>query len=186
LSPEAGAISLRTARLLLRPWRDSDFAPFAALNADPRVMEHYPAVLSRDESDRLAVRLRGDLEANGHGLWAVEIPGQADFIGYTGLWRPTYQTPFTPCVEIGWRIAAAHWGRGYATEAARAALEYAFDSLKLDEVVSFTVPANRRSLRVMEKLGLTRDLHGDFEHPLLPVEHPLRPHVLYRIRPPGR
>src|SRR3954447_2163393 len=154
---------------------------FAALNADPRVMAYYPRMLSRAESDALVARIRAHFARHGFGLWAVEVPGRAGFIGYVGLAVPRFEGPFTPCVEVGWRLAAEHWGRGYATEAASAVLAHAFGPLGLDEVVSFTAPANRRSLRVMERLGMTRSPADDFEHPSLPAGHPLRPHVLYRL-----
>lgn len=173
---------LRTKRLLLRRWRAEDREPFFALNADARVMEHFPAQLSRQESDRVADLIERSLERNGFGLWAVELPGQAPFIGFAGLSVPRFEAHFTPCVEIGWRLAAEHWGRGYATEAARAALAFAFDQLGLDEVVSFTVPENARSRRVMEKLGMLRDPLDDFERPDLPDG--FRRHVLYRIGVP--
>lgn len=178
----ASARRIRTERLILRPWNDGDLAPFAALNADPRVMEHFPAPLSAAESDALAERIRAALEADGHGLWAVERPGVARFIGFTGLSRPRFESHFTPCVEIGWRLAAAHWGRGLATEAASAVLDVAFGELELPEVVSFTAVENRASRRVMEKLGMRRDADEDFDHPGLPPGHPLARHVLYRLR----
>ena len=171
---------VRTARLLLRRWRDGDLEPFAAMNADPRVMEHFPAPLSRAESDELAGRFRSHWVEHGFGPWAIEVPGEAAFIGFTGLSRPSFEAHFTPCVEVGWRLAGGHWGRGYATEAARAAMRVAFEELGLEEIVSFTVPANRRSLRVMEKLGMQRSPRDDFDHPRLPAGHPLRRHVLYR------
>ena len=144
-------------------------------------MEHFPATLGREESDALAARIREHLAVRGFGLWAVEVPGRVPFIGFVGLAVPRFEAPFTPCVEIGWRLAAEHWGRGYATEAATAVLAHAFGPLGLAEVVSFTVPANRRSRRVMERLGMTRSPADDFEHPGLPDGHPLRPHVLYRL-----
>lgn len=172
---------LRGKRLLLRPWVDADVEPFAAMNADARVMEHMPSVLSRTESAALVARIRAHFDAHGFGLWAVEVPGVAPFIGFVGLTLPSFEAHFTPCVEIGWRLAAAHWGRGYATEGARVALTFAFTELKLNEVVSFTVPANVRSRRVMEKVGMRRSPSEDFEHPRLPEGHPLRRHVLYRL-----
>jgi RimJ/RimL family protein N-acetyltransferase len=173
--------TITTARLRLRPWRDGDLPAFAAPNADPRVMEHFPGTLSRAESDALVARNRDHFAAHGFGLWAVEVPGRAPFIGFVGLAVPRFEGPFTPCVEVGWRLAAEHWGQGYATEAASAVLAHAFGPLGLAEVVSFTAPANRRSRRVMERLGMTRLPAGDFEHPGLPEGHPLRPHVLYRL-----
>ena len=170
---------LRTARLLLRRWRPDDRPAFATMNADERVMEHFPSVLTRVESDALADLIDLHFERHGYGLWAVEIPGAAAFAGFIGLSMPAFAAPFTPCVEIGWRLAAAHWGRGYAVEGARAALAFAFGELSLDEVVSFTVPANLRSIRVMEKLGMTRDPADDFDHPAAAGD--FRRHVLYKM-----
>jgi RimJ/RimL family protein N-acetyltransferase len=147
-------------------------------------MEHFPALLSRYESDAQVDRIEAHFQLHGFGLWAVEVPGVAPFIGFVGLAVPRFEAVFTPCVEIGWRIHADHWNRGYATEGARAALDFAFGSLGLEEIVSFTVPANLRSRRVMEKLGMTRSESEDFDHPLLPEGHPLRRHVLYRLARP--
>jgi RimJ/RimL family protein N-acetyltransferase len=175
---------LITARLLLRPWRPEDLAPFAAMNADSRVMEHFPAVYTREESDAAAGRIAAHFAEHEFGLWAVEIQGVAPFAGFIGLNVPSFSAHFTPCVEIGWRLAADFWGRGYATEGARAALQFGFDELRLDEIVSMTVPANQRSWRVMEKLGMTRDAADDFEHPRVPAGHPLQRHVLYRVKRP--
>ena len=172
---------LPTDRLLLRQWRDNDLDPFAALNADPIVMEHFPARLTRAESDAMVERIEAGFRTRGFGNWAVEVPGVADFIGYVGLSVPSYDTPFMPAVEIGWRLDHRYWGRGYATEAARAALAFGFREAALSEIVSFTVPANVRSWRVMERLGMTRDPADDFDHPMLPPAHPLRRHVLYRL-----
>ena len=176
-------MDLVTPRLRLRAWTAGDRGPFAALNADPRVMEFFPSVLRPAESDAFADRIARHIDEHGWGLWAVEISGGAPFAGYIGLATPRFESHFTPAVEIGWRLAREHWGHGYATEGARAALSFGFGTLKLTEIVSFTVPANVRSRRVMERLGMTRDLGDDFDHPGLPVEHPLRRHVLYRIYP---
>jgi ribosomal-protein-alanine N-acetyltransferase len=173
---------LRTERLLLRRWRPDDREPFAAMNADPRVMEHFPKLLTREESDAAATSISERLEERGFGLWAVEVPGVASFIGVIGLAAPKFEAHFTPCVEIGWRLAPEHWGQGYATEGAKAALTFAFEKLGLEEIVSFTVPANVRSRRVMERIGMTRDPADDFDSPHVPEGHPLRHHVLYRIR----
>lgn len=173
---------IRTERLVLRAWCDADLGPFAELNADRRVAEHLPAPLTRAESDAMAGRIRDHFARHGYGLWAVEAPGVAPFLGFTGLSIPTFEAPFMPAVEVGWRLAPAFWGRGYATEAAHAALAYGFDTLRLAEIVSFTVPGNLRSRRVMERLHLRHDPDGDFDHPRLPAEHPLRRHVLYRLR----
>jgi ribosomal-protein-alanine N-acetyltransferase len=171
----------RTERLLLRWWKPEDRAPFAGMNADPRVMEHFPAPLTREESDAMAERIETHFRERGFGFWAVEAPGEAPFIGFIGLVVPRFQAHFTPCVEIGWRLAHEHWGRGHATEGARAALDFGFREMGLEEIVACTVPGNERSLRVMEKLGMARDPDGDFDHPLVPEGHRLRRHVLYRI-----
>ena len=172
---------LRTERLALRQWRDDDLGPFAALNADPEVMEHFPATLSRAESDAFVERMRAGIEERGFGLWAVEVVETGEFAGFVGLAEPRFDAHFTPAVEIGWRLGRAHWGRGYATEAARAAAAFAFDELRLAELVSFTAAVNGRSRRVMERLGMTHDPADDFDHPNVP-EGPLRRHVLYRLR----
>ncbi len=173
---------LHTPRLLLRRWRPEDRAPFVAMNADPVVMEHFPAPMTAGETDAQRARIEEHFAQRGFGLWAVEIPGVAEFAGFIGMTVPRFEAHFTPCVEIGWRLAAAHWSQGYATEGARAALAFGFDALKLPEIVSFTTPANVRSRRVMERLGMTHDERDDFDHPLLPAGHRLSRHVLYRIR----
>lgn len=177
---------LRTDRLILRPWREADFAPFAAMSADPKVMEHFPSTLDRAASDNVASILKSDLDIMGYGFWALEVPGVAPFIGFTGIRPVTFQAPFVPAppdfvVEIGWRLAPAHWGKGYAAEAARAALACGFGTLGLPEIVSFTTTANLRSQAVMQRIGMTHDEADDFDHPALPNGHPLRRHVLYRI-----
>ena len=172
---------LRTDRLLLRPWRDSDLAPFAELCADPRVMEHMPSLLTRAEREAMVARIARSFSDHGLGLWAIEVPGSAPFIGYAGLSIPAFEAPFMPCVEVGWRLARGHWGAGYATEAARAAIADGFERLALGEIVSFTILANRRSWRVMERLGMHRSPADDFDHPRLPPGHELRPHILYRL-----
>lgn len=173
--------ALHTERLILRDWNDRDLEPFARLNADPRVMEFLPALLTRDESDALARRIRDELGARGFGAWAVEVPGVVDFAGFVGLSVPTFEAHFAPCVEVAWRLAADLWGKGYATEAARAAVDFGFAKLGLKQIVSFTVPANLRSRRVMERLGMRRSPSDDFDHPGLAAGHPLRRHVLYRL-----
>lgn len=173
--------SLRTKRLLLRRWRAADRAPFAALNRDPRVIEFFPGPLSRERSDAMVDQLEQHFEQHGFGEWAVEIPGVAPFIGFVGLAVPGFDAHFTPGVEIGWRLAHEHWGRGYAVEAASAAFAFGFDHLGLAEIVSFTAVPNLRSQRVMEKLGMRRDPADDFDHPALPPDHWLRRHVLYRL-----
>jgi RimJ/RimL family protein N-acetyltransferase len=172
---------IRTDRLWLRRWLADDRAAVARLNADPRVMEFFPATLSREESDSRVDRIEAHFEQHGFGLWAVAIPGVTPFAGFIGLSIPGFQAHFTPCIEIGWRLDADHWNRGYATEGALAALAFGFNSLQVKEIVSFTVPENVRSRRVMEKIGMTHSPSDDFEHPLLPEGHPLRRHVLYRL-----
>jgi ribosomal-protein-alanine N-acetyltransferase len=172
---------LRTDRLLLRRWSDADREPFAMMNADPRVMEHYPHALSRDESDDFVDRIEAHFEERGFGLWAVEIVGVAPLVGFVGLQVPRFDAHFTPCVEVGWRLAHEHWGHGYASEAARAALASGFHDHDLDEIVAMTVPANTRSMAVMQRIGMTRNPADDFDHPRLPEGHRLRRHVLYRI-----
>ena len=179
---EGGGPILTTARLRLRQWREEDLAPFAALNADPQVMEFFPKVLTRAESDAVAGRIRDHFARHGFGLWAVEAPGAADFVGFVGLAVPSFEAHFTPCVEIGWRLAREHWGHGYATEAATAALAFGFVDRALEEIVAFTVPANIPSRRVMGRLGMRRLPADDFEHPAIADGHPLRSHLLYRLR----
>lgn len=172
---------IQTERLLLRQWRDEDLEPFAALNADPGVMEYFPSVLNAAESDAAAAGNRAQIAEQGWGLWAVEVIDTNEFIGFAGLWTVPADYPFVPAVEVGWRLAQAHWGRGYATEAARAAVAFGFGELQLAEIVSMTSVGNARSRRVMEKLGMTREPADDFEHPRIPDGHPLRRHVLYRV-----
>lgn len=178
LSPPVG---LRTARLVLRPWKPSDLEPFACLNADHEVMEYLPGLLEREDSDALADRISAVIESEGWGWWAVELASTGAFIGFTGLSRTTFDASFTPAVEVAWRLARPAWGHGYATEGARAAVRFGFDVLGLPEIVSFTVAGNRRSRAVMERLGMTHDPREDFDHPRLPPGHVLRRHVLYRL-----
>jgi RimJ/RimL family protein N-acetyltransferase len=176
------ASEIRTDRLLLRRWRDDDRPPFAAMNADPDVMEQFPAPLDRGASDGLVDRILAHWAEHGFGLWAVERRVDGAFIGFAGLYRPTFEAHFTPAIEVGWRLARDAWGQGFATEAGRAALRFGFDTLGLEEIVSFTVPANVRSRGVMERLGMACDPADDFDHPRLPPRHPLQRHVLYRLR----
>lgn len=168
-------MNVESERLVLREWRDDDRDAFAAMNADPVVMEYLPSVLTREQSDAMFERLRVT------NIACAETKVDRAFVGFIGLSRPRFEAHFTPCIEVGWRLVRAAWGKGYATEGARASLAYGFDVLGLEELVSFTVPANVRSLRVMEKLGMTRSPHEDFDHPALPEGHPLRRHVLYRL-----
>ncbi len=172
-------VDVETPRLWLRRWRADDLDPFALLNADAEVMEHFPSTVSREETAAMMGRIEKHFEDRGYGFWAVEVPGQARFIGFIGLAVPAFETSFTPCVEIGWRLARQWWGRGLATEGARAALAYGFERLNLAEIVSFTVPGNIRSRRVMEKLGMRYT--EDFAHPRIDPQHPLCRHVLYRL-----
>jgi RimJ/RimL family protein N-acetyltransferase len=174
---------LRTPRLLLRGWRAEDREPFAEMSADPEAMRHYPAPLARTESDARVDAYEAEWEQAGFGKWAVEIPGVAPFAGSIGLGTLTFEASFTPSIEIGWRLASAFWSHGYATEGARAALEFGFRQLGLAEIVAFTIPANTRSLRVMEKLGMI--FAREFDHPMFADGHRLRKHLLYRIGPEG-
>ena len=180
----ADPVSITTARLLLRPWRASDLEPFARMNADLRVMEWFPRTLDTQESAAMAAAIDWRMSAQGWGLWAVEVPGVAEFIGLVGL-DPADETLGYPAVEVGWRLAAEHWGHGYAPEAAIASLAYGFDTLALEEIVSFTAVGNAKSRRVMEKIGMTHSPDDDFDHPLIPQGSALVRHVLYRIDRPA-
>ena len=173
-------MELRTERLLLRRWRDADREPFARMNADPEVMRFYTAPYSREESDAFVDRAERQFDEHGYGLWAVEIPDEAPFIGYAGLWIH----PYFPTPEVGWRLDKPFWHKGYATDAARAAIADGFDRAGLTEIVSFTTPLNVPSVRVMERLGMTHDPADDFDHPNVPAGHPYRRHVVYRLRKP--
>lgn len=174
--------AIETPRLLLRRWRPGDLQPFAEMNADPRVMEFFPSPLSKDDSDALAARIQQHFDDHGFGLWAVEIPHLTPFAGFIGLSTPRFEAHFTPCTEIGWRLAAEYWGRGFATEGARAVLDCAFRTLHLAEVVSMTAQCNHRSRKVMERIGMTSTSDDDFHHPLIPQGDRLSHHVLYRAR----
>jgi RimJ/RimL family protein N-acetyltransferase len=188
---------LTTPRLLLRSWRPSDREPFRAINADPRVMEFFPSTLTAAESDALADRIEAHFAEYGFGGFAAELRANGAFIGFIGLAVPNFDVAFllppservaahaSPVVEVGWRLAHESWGHGLATEGARAAVHYAFETLNLPSLVSFTVPANMRSRRVMEKIGMVHDPSANFLHPNLPEGHPLRPHVLYRMSRPA-
>ena len=174
-------VTLFSDRLCLRQWRDEDREAFAAMNSDARVMKFFRSRLSRAESDAMVDDIQKHFSEHGFGLWAIEVPGVARFIGFAGLAVPRFSAHFTPCVEVGWRLAFEHWGQGYATEAARLVLGYGFGAAALPEVVSFTSATNHRSRAVMERLGMRRDPADDFDYPTLPEGHPLRPHVLYRL-----
>lgn len=177
---------IETERLILRRWLEADRAPFAAINADPRVMEHFPAVLDAAASDAIIERIEAGFEREGFGLWAVERRDTGDFIGFVGLAKPSFTAHFTspehPVVEVGWRLAPDAWGHGFASEAARAALQFGFEQLGLTEIVSFTARQNERSQAVMRRIGMTRTGADDFAHPALAENHPLSQHVLYRLR----
>jgi RimJ/RimL family protein N-acetyltransferase len=172
---------VRTERLWLRRWRPEDREPFARLNADPMVVEYLPGALTRAESDALVARIEAGWYEHGYGLWAVEVPDVAPFVGFVGLSSATFEARFTPAVEVGWRLAPGAWGAGYATEAGRAALANGFDDVGLNEIVSFTAQGNVRSRRVMERLGMRHDPSDDFDHPRVAAGSHLRRHVLYRL-----
>jgi RimJ/RimL family protein N-acetyltransferase len=174
---------LTADRLILRRWCASDREPFQALNSDPRVMEFFPAVLTAEETEQSIAYIEGHLDRHGFGLYAAELIETKTFIGFIGLNVPSLEAPFMPAVEIGWRLAFDYWGRGLATEGARAVVRYAFETLQLQDLVSFTTAANLRSRRVMENIGMVHDPAADFDHPNLPDGHPLRRHVLYRLHP---
>ncbi len=173
--------SIETEHLILREWQPEDLPPFAAINQDPQVMQFLRKPLTPSETAAMVEKIQRHFQQHGFGLFACVLKETSTCIGYVGLNVPDFEAHFTPCVEIGWRLSSRVWGKGYATEAALAVLEFGFTQCRLQEIVSFTVPANARSIRVMEKIGMTRDLKGDFYHPKLPPEHPLRLHLLYRI-----
>ena len=174
---------LETERLLLRQWKDSDYLAFALMSADAETMRYFPRVLSEHESHAMAERCRELINQRGWGFWAAESKASKEFIGFVGLHIPSDELPFSPCVEVGWRLMRHAWGKGLATEGATAVLDVAFFDLGLTEVVAFTALSNSRSERVMQRLGMLRD-ERTFEHPALPEGHPLRKHVLYRKTPP--
>lgn len=171
---------LKTERLLLRQWAEDDFLPFAEMCSDKDVMEFFPKLQTQSESYEMAKKIQALIEDLGWGLWALEIPNQHRFIGFVGLHIPKDNMPFSPCVEIGWRLSKQYWGKGYATEAAEKALEYAFNKLNLSEVVSFTTVANVRSMAVMQKIGMCNS-GQNFMHPNIEASHPQCEHVLYKI-----
>jgi RimJ/RimL family protein N-acetyltransferase len=173
-------IEFSTERLYLRQWRAADRESFAQLNADPRVMEFFPNLLDRSASDALADRIEAKIRDHGWGWWAVELQASQEFIGFVGLNIPAIELPFSPCVEVGWRLAFPYWGKGYASEAAKEALYIGFEVLNFEEIVSFTAIHNRRSRSVMERLKM-REIPETFLHPNLPQEHPLCEHCLYKL-----
>jgi RimJ/RimL family protein N-acetyltransferase len=175
-------VVIETPRLILREWREADRKHFARINADPRVMEFFPARLTRAQSDALVAKIQTHFRKHDFGICAAELKAEGTFIGFIGLKIPSFRAHFTPCVEIGWRLSREVWGQGLATEGAQAVVKFGREALGLKEIVSFTVPPNIRSRRVMEKLGMSYDPADDFDHPQLPPGHPLRRHVLYRLR----
>ena len=175
--------SLRTERLVLRPFGEGDLAPFAALNVHPLVVRMLGSTPSREQSDAMVERFAAELDREDWGIWAIEVIGGASFVGFCGLHAVPEYLPSFPGVEVGWRLDPAHWGHGYATEAALAALDHGFGPAGLGEIVSFTAAVNLPSQAVMQRIGMTRDRAGDFEHPNVPADSDLGPHVLYRIQP---
>ena len=172
---------LTTERLILRNWRPADLDHLAAMNADDEVMRYFPDRLDREQSAAMMTRVTANMERHGFGFWVMERLDDQVFLGFAGLFRPAFHAHFTPCVEVGWRLARPFWGRGYATEAGRACLAFAFDQLGIEEIVSMAVVDNWPSRQVMERLGMSRRAEDDFGHPKLSFDHPLRPHVLYRL-----
>lgn len=181
-------MTINTKRLILRPWTEDDLEPFAKLNADARVREYFPGLLTRQESDASLKSMAEHIERYGWGFWATSLAESGEFIGFIGLEDVHFSASFNasaPAVEIGWRLAFNHWGKGYATEGALAALKYGYEILNLEEIVSFTAVPNQRSRRVMEKIGMHHRPEEDFDHPKLAEGHPLRRHVLYRLEKAG-
>jgi len=176
---------LETERLILRDWQESDILPFIEMNQDPEVMKYFPAILSADETNSLVMRIKSHFREHGFGLFAVELKSEKKFIGFVGLFIPSFEAHFMPAVEIGWRLSSKYFNKGFATEAAKKVLEHAFGELKLKEVVSFAVMTNQPSINVMQKIGMTHDAKDDFQHPKLDKNHPLSWHVLYRIKSPS-
>lgn len=172
---------LETERLLLRQWLDKDFLPFAAMNADPIVRKYFPSLLTADQSHASIKSFQEAIIQKGFGLWALELKDSGEFLGFCGLQVPSFHAHFTPCIEIGWRLAKEYWGNGYATESAKKCLSFAFKTLNVPEIVSFTAIDNWPSRRVMQRIGMQRNPQDDFEHPLVDDEHPLKKHVLYRV-----
>jgi RimJ/RimL family protein N-acetyltransferase len=173
--------NIETEHLRLRNWQDGDVLPFYEMGQDPRVMEYFSSLWPLESVHLFIHNMKKQLTERKYTLWALEEKSSKQFAGFVGLNSPQWEAHFTPCVEIGWRLAFPFWGKGYATEAAKAVLHYAFDQLHLSEIVAFTVPSNVRSIKVIERIGMTRDIKGDFLHPKLESNHPLAKHVLYRI-----
>lgn len=178
-------VIIETERLYLRNWIEEDIAPYYSLNQHPKVIEFLREPLTMQQVEDFIVAANQHQTKHGYTLWAVEPKNRPTCIGFIGLNYTTWEAPFTPAVEVGWRLDADWWGKGYATEGAKACLVYGFNTCGLQEIVSFTVSENNRSRRVMEKIGLIRDVNGDFAHPKLEPDHPLSKHVLYRIKKSG-
>lgn len=177
----APVIEITTPRLVMRQWREEDLAPFAAMNADPKVMEFFPATLTREQSDGMAQRCRALIAERGWGIWALETRDDGKFIGFLGLHTPGYNLPFTPCVEMGWRLCTDAWGKGLASEAARAAFDVGFNRLNLNEIVAFTALPNIRSQALMQRMGMTLSPDENFDHPAVEAGSWLQKHCLYRL-----
>lgn len=180
------SLQLETPRLLLRQWKESDLEPFARMSADPVVMQHFMSAITYEQSVSFVERINTCFNTNGYGLFATEIKASGEFIGFVGIWPANFESDFTrqfaPCLEIGWRLAKEYWGKGYAPEAAKRVLKFAFDDVGQKEMFSWTAKTNTNSIKVMEKIGMRRDPEQDFEHPVVPEGHHLRPHVLYRLK----
>jgi RimJ/RimL family protein N-acetyltransferase len=174
---------ITTERLILRPWKNEDFLPYAEMNADPRVREFFPSILTREESDAEVRRFQSTFARDGYCMFAAEVVATGQFAGFIGLQTMNFAVPSLaqPAVETGWRLSVANWGKGLATEGARGVIQYAFAILKLRELVAITVPANLRSRRVMEKIGMKHLQELDFDHPRVPEGHPLRAHLVYAL-----
>jgi len=173
--------TLKTERLILRPWEERDLKPFSHINCDPQVMEFYPHLLNYDESAALMHKMIADFSLRGYGFWAVEKQISSTFIGYIGLNYWDLQMPFSPCIDIGWRLSSKEWGHGYAIEGATAALDFGFQIIQLEEIVAMATSGNIRSHRVMQKLGMKSDPQENFEHPKVPKGDPLSLRLLYRL-----
>lgn len=173
---------IETERLILRTWEDDDAEPYYRINQDPKVLEFLPGPMTINQAKVFIFEMNQRFTEYNYTLWAAEEKATASLMGFIGLQVPRWQAHFSPCVEVGWRLGSEYWGKGYAPEGARAALDYGFNTLNFSEIVSFTVPANHRSIRVMEKIGMQRDFEGDFEHPNFIPDHPLCKHVLYRVK----
>jgi RimJ/RimL family protein N-acetyltransferase len=172
---------IQTNRLILRTWKNSDAKTYFDINQDPKVIEFLRGPMPLEQVNEFIRSVNKQQEKNHYTLWAAELKNTGELIGFIGLNKPDWEAHFTPAVEIGWRLGSQFWGKGYATEGAKACLDFGFNKIGLKEIVSFTVPANLKSIKVMEKIGMTRDLNGDFAHPKLPLDHPLSKHVLYKL-----